>query len=206
MTKKAYHHGDLANALLEAAEVVLKRDGIGGIGMRAIAREAGVSHTAAKPHFGDIEGLLSELAAVGYRRLTAALHAARESEKQPRAKRTSTAKAYVAFAQKNAQLFGLMFRTELVDMTRPNLRAAANTTLHALAGTTHDAVSGDESAPPKVTRQQAIAMTAGWSLLHGLAVLAVDKRLKGILRTTDELSDIDELVAATIDSTTLSIS
>jgi AcrR family transcriptional regulator len=205
--KKPYHHGDLANALLDAAEVVLKRDGLAGVGMRSIAREAGVSHTAAKPHFGDIEGLLSELAAVGYRRLTAALHVARESQKQTRAKRTATAKAYIAFAQKNPQLFGLMFRTELVDMTRPTLRAAANTTLHALAGTTHDSgVALDEAAPPKVTRQQAIAMTAGWSLLHGLAVLAVDKRLKGILRTTDEVADMDELVTATIDSTTLTFS
>ena len=64
---KPYHHGALPEALLAAAEAVLVRDGLAGLGLRAIAREAGVSHTAPKHHFGDTTGLLSELAAVGFR-------------------------------------------------------------------------------------------------------------------------------------------
>lgn len=39
---KPYHHGSLPQALLQAAEVVLKREGISGLSLRAIAREAGV--------------------------------------------------------------------------------------------------------------------------------------------------------------------
>ena len=55
---KPYHHGSLPHALLEAAETVLRRDGIGSLTLRAIAREAGVSHTAPQHHFGDTAGVL----------------------------------------------------------------------------------------------------------------------------------------------------
>src|SRR5262252_4364083 len=68
-----YHHGSLREAMLEASERILERDGITGLTLRAAAREAGVSHAAPKNHFGDIRGLLSELAAAGFARFGAAL-------------------------------------------------------------------------------------------------------------------------------------
>src|ERR1700729_3656597 len=71
-----YHHGALHKALLEAAERVLERDGLAGLTLRAVAREAGVSHAAPTHHFGDLTGLVSELAAVGYRQFSAAMTAA----------------------------------------------------------------------------------------------------------------------------------
>jgi AcrR family transcriptional regulator len=58
-----YHHGDLHDALLKAAETVLERDGLAGLTLRAVARQAGVSHAAPTHHFGDLTGLVSELAA-----------------------------------------------------------------------------------------------------------------------------------------------
>ena len=71
----SYHHGSLREALLQAAERILERDGIKGLTLRAAAREAGVSHAAPKNHFGDLSGLLSELAAVGFERFVATLQA-----------------------------------------------------------------------------------------------------------------------------------
>src|SRR6266702_5084677 len=70
-----HHHGSLREAMLRAAESILERDGIGGLTLRAAAREAGVSHAAPKNHFGDVMGLLSDLAAVGFERLGAAMRA-----------------------------------------------------------------------------------------------------------------------------------
>src|SRR5262244_1793619 len=55
-----YHHGSLREAMLRAAETILERHGIGGLTLRAAAREAGVSHSAPKNHFGDVMGLLSD--------------------------------------------------------------------------------------------------------------------------------------------------
>ncbi len=72
-----YHHGSLREAMLRAAESILERDGIRGLTLRAAAREAGVSHAAPKNHFGDVMGLLSDLAAVGFARFRAAMEAHR---------------------------------------------------------------------------------------------------------------------------------
>src|ERR1700757_5120858 len=69
----SYHHGDLHDALLKAAETVLERDGVQGLTLRAAAREAGVSHAAPTHHFGDMTGLVSELAAIGFRQFNAAM-------------------------------------------------------------------------------------------------------------------------------------
>ena len=99
-----YHHGDLHGALLKAAETVLERDGLAGLTLRAVAREAGVSHAAPTHHFGDLTGLLSELAAIGYRQFSAAMVAARSAGTQP--SRAGQAKAYVAYAQAHPGLYG----------------------------------------------------------------------------------------------------
>src|SRR5262245_45102253 len=67
-----YHHGNLRAALLEAAEAELEAEGIEGFSLRGVAKRAGVSHAAPAHHFGDASGLLTGLAAEGYRRFVAA--------------------------------------------------------------------------------------------------------------------------------------
>src|SRR6266481_5017244 len=104
-----YHHGDLHEALLKAAECVLERDGLAGLTLRAVAREAGVSHAAPTHHFGDLTGLLSELAAIGFRRFNAAMEAAGAAGTSLMEKAMARAKAYVAYAQAHPGMYGLMF-------------------------------------------------------------------------------------------------
>lgn len=81
-----YHHGDLHEALLKAAELVLERDGLAGLTLRAVAREAGVSHAAPTHHFGDLTGLVSELAAIGFRQFNEAMIAAGATGSTPNEK------------------------------------------------------------------------------------------------------------------------
>src|SRR6185436_14554936 len=99
-----YHHGALRDALLQAAEKVLERDGLPGLTLRAVAREAGVSHAAPTHHFGDLTGLLSELAAIGYRQFNEAMVAANTTGSVEQ-KGLASAKAYVAFAQAHPGLY-----------------------------------------------------------------------------------------------------
>jgi len=77
--RAGYHHGDLREALLEAAEALLREEGVPGLTLRACARRAGVSHAAPKHHFADLSELLSAVAARGFDRLTVALVDAREA-------------------------------------------------------------------------------------------------------------------------------
>src|ERR1700737_3770146 len=157
-----YHHGSLREAMLRAAESILERDGIGGLTLRAAAREAGVSHAAPKNHFGDVMGLLSDLAAVGVARFRAAMEAhIRKSDPAP-ARLEAIGRGYVSFARTHPDLFLLMFRSERLDFTRPALRSAADAAPATLAGTvrgwrgTHAG-----TADPASSRSNGSRMVAG---------------------------------------------
>ena len=123
---ETYHHGSLREALLQAAERILERDGIQGLTLRAAAREAGVSHAAPKNHFGDLSGLLSELAAVGFERFVAMMQANVRDGDPPAPRMAAIGRGYVTFARAHPGLFVLMFRSERLDMSRPALRAAVD--------------------------------------------------------------------------------
>src|SRR5579864_2566463 len=101
-----YHHGALRDALLKAAERVLERDGLAGLTLRAVAREAGVSHAAPTHHFRDLTGLVSELAAIGFRQFNAAMAAACAPETPFPERGMARAKAYVAYAEAHPGMYG----------------------------------------------------------------------------------------------------
>jgi AcrR family transcriptional regulator len=114
---------DLPRRLLAAARAILDREGLDALTLRAAARAVGVSHAAPKNHFDDMTGLLSELAATGFREFAQALQAAgaRAVAGHPF---NAIGEAYVAFAERNPAMFLLMFRSERLDMSRPALREA----------------------------------------------------------------------------------
>src|SRR4030095_3994554 len=134
-------------------------------------REAGVSHAAPTHHFGDLTGLLSELAAIGFRRFNEAMIAARNSETHPLMKGMANAKAYVAYAQARPGMYGVMFRTARPSSTGPPLPAKRRARNENLSGEALEARSLDQAA----------AIARAWSLVHGFTTLLLDGRLKDIL-------------------------
>jgi AcrR family transcriptional regulator len=186
-----YHHGALHEALLKAAETVLERDGLQGLTLRAVAREAGVSHAAPTHHFGDLTGLVSELAAIGFRQFNVAMAAAGTS---------GPAKAYVAYARAHPGMYGLMFRTERLDMTRPSLHEAASASFAGLAGaigaSRHEHITAEA-----LSLDQAAAIARAWSLVHGFTMLLLDGRLTDILRRLPDGTDAETLLDAMLRST-----
>ena len=198
-----YHHGDLHDALLAAAERVLERDGLPGLTLRAVAREAGVSHAAPTHHFGDLSGLLSELAAIGFRRFNEAMIAAGNTETLPLMKALARAKAYVAYAQAQPGMYGLMFRTERLDMTRPSLHEAATASFQGLATAVslsrNEKLTGEDLET--LSLDQAAAIARAWSLVHGFTMLLLDGRLKDILHRLPEGTGVEQLLDAMLRST-----
>jgi AcrR family transcriptional regulator len=195
-----YHHGALRDALLEAAERVLERDGLAGLTLRAVAREAGVSHAAPTHHFGDLTGLVSELAAIGFRQFNAAMAAAGSIGGSGLEKAMARAKAYVAYAQAHPGMYGLMFRTERVDMTRPSLHEAASASFAALAGAI-GASRQEQIHEEALSLGQAAAIARAWSLVHGFTMLLLDGRLADILRRLPKGTDAETLLDAMLKST-----
>jgi AcrR family transcriptional regulator len=149
-----YHHGDLPQALLQAAGKVLEKEGIAGLSLRDVARRAGVSHNAPYRHFPDRDSLLAGLAAEGFTLLRQELerHSGPES-----------AVAYVRFALRHPQRFRLMFGGQIPYDRHPELRKQADAAYVGLERTF--AQLGDEAR---------FAAAATWSLVHGLAQLLLD--------------------------------
>lgn len=189
-----YHHGALRDALLKAAERVLERDGLVGLTLRAVAREAGVSHAAPTHHFSDLTGLVSELAAIGFRQFNEAMVAAGASGTTLMEKGMARARAYVAYAQAHPGMYGLMFRTERLDMSRPSLHDAANASFAGLIGAIGES-RHEHIEEQALSLDQAAAIVRAWSLVHGFTMLLLDGRLSETLRrlpkgtTTEMLLD-----------------
>ena len=190
-----YHHGGLRSALLEAAERVLEREGLPGLTLRAVAREAGVSHAAPAHHFADLTGLVSELAAVGFRQFNTAMIAAGAIGTSPLEKALARAKVYVAYAQAHPGMYGLMFRTERLDMSRPALYEAANASFAGLAGAI-GATRHEQISEQTLSLEQAADIARAWSLVHGFTTLLLDGRLIDILGRLPKGSDAGVLLDA----------
>jgi AcrR family transcriptional regulator len=190
-----YHHGALRDALLEAAERVLERDGLSGLTLRAVAREAGVSHAAPTHHFGDLTGLVSELAAIGFRQFGLAMAFAGASGAKLPEKGMASARAYVAYAQAHPGMYGLMFRNERLDYSRPSLHEASEASFAGLArgvGANRQEQISEES----LSLDQAAAIARAWSLVHGFTMLLLDGRLSRILERSPEGTSAETLLDA----------
>jgi AcrR family transcriptional regulator len=165
---RPYHHGDLPQALLEAAVEAIAEVGPAAVSLRDLARRTGVSHAAPAHHFGDKAGLLTAVAADGFRRLAATLR----QTYQATGSFLEVGVAYVRFAVTHRAHFEVMFRPELYRTDDPELiraRDAARAMLYppaAEAATTSDSGGDDVRAG-----------VAAWSLVHGLATLWLNHNL-----------------------------
>jgi AcrR family transcriptional regulator len=189
-----YHHGSLREALLQAAERILEHDGIQGLTLRAAAREAGVSHAAPKNHFGDMTGLLSDLAAVGFERFVAMMRENVREGDSPALRMQAIGHGYVRFARTHPGLFLLMFRSERLDLRRPALRAAVDASSQVLSGAVGE--RRGERVEATLTLPQAAQIVAAWSLVHGFAMLLLDGRLTPLLARLPPGVDAETLLAA----------
>lgn len=189
--KKTYHHGDLAVALLKAAEVELSETGIEKFSLRAVAKRAGVSHGAPAHHFGDARGLLTALAADGYKRLLA-VQTAREvaAGSDPRDVLIASGLGYLDFAQANPELFRLMFNSSI-----PNREDARFFDI-ALAVFDHlvDRIQSVTQKNPYEDKDSMLDLMTSWSVVHGLAELLVSGRAERPLNLAS-LTDVEKEAA-----------
>lgn len=166
MVTRPYHHGNLREELLAAAVDAVEEAGPAALSLRELARRVGVTHAAPAHHFGDKTGLLTAVAADGYRLLGEELHAAWA--------RAGTflevGLAYVRFATQHRAHFEVMFRPELYRADDPDVVAArdeVSTLMAEAASEVTDATGGDRAG----------ARVAGWALMHGLATLWLNGNL-----------------------------
>lgn len=191
-----HHHGNLREALLGEAERVLDSDGMEALSLRAISRAVGVTHAAPSNHFGDLTGLLSELAAIGLRRLTAAQHEALEAAGPRDGDRArAIARTYLRFGIAHPGLTVLMSRGERLDTERPALRDA----IAEASGVLDDFIASRHPADDADALTLAAELTAFRSLIHGFTVLFLDGRLDRMLASLPERPPVETFFDAVLD-------
>ena len=157
--ERPYHHGSLRQALIDVTVGGIAEAGVASITLRSVAGAVDVTHGAARHHFGSKSGLLTAVAAEGYRLLTERLEGVVVGDGFG-----GTGVEYVRFATTNPGHFEVMFRPELLDGGDEDLvaaRAAASRVLF-------DAAARQAGTSVEDAREVAVA---AWSIAHGLATL-----------------------------------
>jgi AcrR family transcriptional regulator len=167
--RKSYHHGNLREALIEAALDLIAERGVIGVSFAEAARRAGVSPAAPYRHFRDREDLLIETARIGFEKFAVSLEAAwNHGRPTPLSAFEALGRAYLAFSREESAFFSAMFD--------PGLRATHAKELAAAGARAFDALHGACAAlalqlpagkrPP--THMMAYHV---WALSHGIATL-----------------------------------
>jgi AcrR family transcriptional regulator len=165
--ERRYHHGDLKEAALSEGLRLLESSSVEELSLRAIARNIGVSATALYRHYPDKKALLSAIAAEGLARLGVAQTAAMRNAVDGMEGFAAAGRAYVRFALAHPAVFRLVMASNDLSMPPSN-----ETTAMQLLKTSVAALN-----PGKGEASHAVSVLRAWSMVHGLAMLMLDKRV-----------------------------
>jgi AcrR family transcriptional regulator len=172
--KSSYHHGDLRNTLLNAANLLLKETGIEGLSLRKLADKVGVSRTASYHHFKDKNQLLCAIAEKGFVRWQQdAAFIFNQTELSPKEKYRQFFHGYISYAADNPELYDLMFgRTiwKLNSATNELREVAFPSFQHQVEMTKKWQEQGLMRSGEDTLRLSQVT----WGTMHGIARLLID--------------------------------
>ncbi|OQD57383.1 TetR family transcriptional regulator [Streptomyces phaeoluteigriseus] len=165
--------GPLRERLIDAGVELVLSEGTASVGLREIARRAGVSHGAPRRYFPTHRALLSAIARRGFEELVARSAVATAGTAVPRDELAALARVYVTYALERRGMFELMFRHDLLDSGKqsgtpdgPRLREA---TLPMFQRVTELVTRCRARA---LEPSAAVTAAALWANLHGIAQLS----------------------------------
>ncbi|MGK2742056.1 TetR/AcrR family transcriptional regulator [Tepidicaulis sp. LMO-SS28] len=184
-----YHHGDLREALVEAAFVLTEKEGAEAVTFSALAKALGVSQAAPYRHFKDRDELLTALATRALRETGADFRKrlARRSGKSPLGK---IGHAYLELGLSRKALYRLMYASPLLG------RSSAESELYKAADANFDLILAaiDPTLDELTRRRFALKF---WTSLHGIVMLAEEGILPPKIRKISVKELVDELVRDT---------
>ena len=192
--RRGYHHGNLREALVEAALELIAEKGPAGLAIGEAARLVGVSPAAPYRHFRDAEGLLAEVALRGFERFAATLAAAwNNGHPDPMRAFEALGRAYLAFARDEPAYYAAMFEARIALDTYPGLLAAGDRAFAIL----REAAERLTSTLPRDRRPPSLMMALHvWALSHGIASLFVraDPSRRKLPMSPEELLEAGVLI------------
>lgn len=167
--RRGYHHGNLREALIEAALRLIGEKGPAGFTVAEAARAAGVSPAAPYRHFRDRDELMADVARKGFESFAAALHKAWDKgQPTPREALRRLGAAYLDFARKDPATYSAMFESGLTHGSHPALHAASEASFAIL----REGCEAVIATMPAASRPPAMMVALHiWAMSHGIASL-----------------------------------
>jgi AcrR family transcriptional regulator len=167
--RRGYHHGNLREALMQAAIDLIADKGPSGFTFAEAARSAGVSPAAPYRHFRDRDALVAEVATRGFVKFALELERAwAEGRPEPQAAFIRLGRAYLAFARSEPAYYAAMFESALPRASYPGLEDARRRAFEVLRGASEAICARipKEHRPPELMMSLHV-----WSMAHGVASL-----------------------------------
>ena len=167
--KQGYHHGNLRQALVEAALVLIAEQGPTGFTLSEAAKAADVTPAAVYRHFAGRDDLIAEVARQGYDIFAALMEFAYDNGKPTAlAAFEATGRAYLAFARKYPGHYKAMFESGLSLNSHPDLALVAQ----KARGVLEKAAESLSLHLPPGRRPPASMFSAHiWAMSHGVVEL-----------------------------------
>ena len=167
--REGYHHGNLRQALIDAALGLIAERGPGGFSIAEVARAVGVSPAAPYRHFRDRAALLAEIARHGFELFEAELIGAWDGGRpEPSRAMIRCGRRYLDFARRHPALYAAMFESGLPPDTDAALLRASERAFAVLVGGAEAmcaAIPADRRPPASM-----VALHV-WAMAHGIASL-----------------------------------
>ncbi|PTX57419.1 TetR family transcriptional regulator [Litoreibacter ponti] len=188
----SYHHGDLRNVLIKTGREMLEADGLRGFSLRALARNAQVSHAAPVHHFKNLDAFFADCRTDGFRELSDALENAKITASGPPVNvLTRMAMAYLDFGSRCPVMLRLMFDKDTAPPRTDNPESQSRRAYLLL----QDAVGETLSGAPRDPRLFDIRINAVWSLIHGFVILQNEDQICG---SSDPPISTEEMLARSL--------
>ncbi len=173
--RDSYHHGNLREALVEAALRLIAERGPAGFAFVELARAAGVSPAAPYRHFRDRNALLAEVARRGFVRFAAQMERNwNEGRPDPISALENCGRAYLDFARRDPASYAVMFESGLPPDGDAELRHAADLAFGVLRRAAAAACATAAARRPPALM---VALHV-WAMSHGIASLFIGHRHK----------------------------
>lgn len=161
-------HGDLRMALLREGLALLDTQGIEGVTIRAVARNAGVAHSAPANHFPSRGNMMTEIAAIIFADLAnVTIGAITGLADKPEQAIQAFAETCFQFAFNNPNRYQLLWQRQLVDQDDPTLAKEMDRVYSALLSLLRQ----DPVNHRVDIETDAIAI---WSIIHGYISMRLD--------------------------------
>lgn len=175
--RRGYHHGNLKEALVEAARRFIAERGLGGFTLVDAARLVGVTPAALYRHFRGREALVEEVAFRGFKDLAERLGRALRGSGTPLERFTRMGETYLTFAEQEPGYYAAMFSARPAE--GGDAAAAASTGAPEGEQAFDLLVKGLEAAFPQgfgSVDPRFLALEV-WALSHGIATLSAAGQL-----------------------------